>query len=149
MGVIAFDCGKAAACFAASICCVQPSRFARASTVPSGTFILRAISLRPIPAAYPALIWSHVSFERRMNDLYHAVASKSRLGQGRCCLGEGLCSTPLEKWDDYSQAIPRALGPCPLRSKRKSNWRSRMSCSSTSSVTPNFQINEQRAGLTN
>src|SRR5438270_4287948 len=36
-GVIAFDCVKATACFAAAICCVQPSRLARASTVPSGT----------------------------------------------------------------------------------------------------------------
>ena len=38
------------AIFAAAICCVQPSRFARASTVPSGTFTFGAISRRPIPA---------------------------------------------------------------------------------------------------
>ncbi len=29
--------------------------------------MLRAISLRPMPAAYPALICCHVSFDKRMN----------------------------------------------------------------------------------
>jgi len=77
-GVIAFDCDEAEACFAAAICCVQPSRFARASTVPSGTCILRAISLRPMPAAYPVLICCQTSFEikRRILSCYHNFAPR-------------------------------------------------------------------------
>jgi len=36
---------------ASLICFDQPSRFARASTVPSGMFMFRAISRKPMPLA--------------------------------------------------------------------------------------------------
>ena len=80
-----FDCGKATACLAAAICLVQPSRFARASTVPSSTFILRAISLRPMPAAYPALICCQASVEVGLRTVlsYHNFRTASHTSYRR------------------------------------------------------------------
>ena len=61
--------------FAAAICCVQPFRFARARTVPSGTFILRAIPLGQMPAAYPASSCCHVPFGK-CRDIYIMCSRK-------------------------------------------------------------------------
>jgi hypothetical protein len=62
-GVIASDCITPTSRVATWICWVQPWRLAWARTVPSGIFILRAISRRPIPDTYATLICSQRSEE--------------------------------------------------------------------------------------
>jgi hypothetical protein len=49
--------------FASLICFDQASRLARASTVPSGMFMFRAISRSPMPLAYAVLICSQTFAE--------------------------------------------------------------------------------------
>ena len=56
------DCGHWLSCCAARIRYVQPWRLAWARTVPSGMFILRAISRRPKPPKKAVLICSQVSW---------------------------------------------------------------------------------------
>ena len=87
IGVIAFDCGKATACFTAAICCVQPSRFARgAQCLQAHSFCGRSPANRS-QAAYAVFTCSQVSKEILRRTLISIIVSaKAKAAQSHLCV---------------------------------------------------------------